>query len=136
MKLSRMQDIGGLRIVTNGNYVDKIYLIRNELKKYTNFEQANKDYLQNELRHLKDKNIEIVLVSIQDIRKLKQSYPNYFMDTTEFIKYLKIVFESFEKTKKQREIIGSISNTEYRSTMEKMSDEIFIKMIGFFDRNK
>ena len=61
-----------------------------ELTKYraNKFKKANKRYLSLELENIKNKSIEVVLVSVKDIKKLQQSYPNYFMDTVEFIKNL------------------------------------------------
>jgi hypothetical protein len=57
------------------------------------FEQANDDYLKMEEDNNGNQAVEVVLVSIQDVKKLSQSYPNYFMDTTEFINNLKLLFQ-------------------------------------------
>jgi hypothetical protein len=39
-----------------------------------------------ELEHFDNNVVEVVLLSIQDIKKLRQSYPNYFMDRDENFK--------------------------------------------------
>lgn len=49
-------------------------------------EEANKDYTETE-RQMR-KGMQVVLVSTGDIEALKKAYPNYFLDTTEFIKAL------------------------------------------------
>ena len=42
-------------------------------------------------KYLNDKNVEIVLVSVDDMDNLKKLYPNYFLDTQEFVKLLDII---------------------------------------------
>uniref|UniRef100_UPI0034DDEFB2 RelA/SpoT domain-containing protein n=1 Tax=Candidatus Thiodubiliella endoseptemdiera TaxID=2738886 RepID=UPI0034DDEFB2 len=51
------------------------------------FERANQEYSAMELA-TQNEEVEVVLLSIQDIRELQKLYPNYFMDTMDFIKNL------------------------------------------------
>lgn len=50
--------------------------------------EANNEYSELEKKYLNDKNTEVVLVSVDDINNLKKLYPNYFLDTQEFVKLL------------------------------------------------
>ncbi len=60
------------------------------LKTYSanQFDIAAKAYLDLEKAHFNDKQINIVLVNTGDIKKLEESYPNYFMDTKTLVKNL------------------------------------------------
>ena len=51
-------------------------------------EQANSDYLEAEKNAMKIGDKQIVLVSAKSIKALKMAYPNYFLDTHEFLKLL------------------------------------------------
>jgi len=51
-------------------------------------ESANKKYIELEQKFKNDTGVEIVLVSVQDIKKLKEMYPNYYLDAEEFISFL------------------------------------------------
>lgn len=54
-----------------------------------NLESANKEYTEIEKEHEYDDNIQVVLVSAGNIAELARAYPNYFLDTQEFIHILK-----------------------------------------------
>lgn len=54
-------------------------------------DQANNEYSELEKKYLNDKNTEVVLVSVDDIKNLSKLYPNYFLDTQEFVKLLDII---------------------------------------------
>lgn len=64
-----------------------------ELKTYSanQFENAAQAYLDLEREHLNDKQINIVLVNTGDIRRLEESYPNYFMDTKILVRNLSLI---------------------------------------------
>ncbi|MBI5520588.1 MAG: RelA/SpoT domain-containing protein [Desulfovibrio sp.] len=51
--------------------------------------QANKDYAEVELRARNGEPVEAVLVSAGPIKALKKAYPNYFLDTHDFIKQVR-----------------------------------------------
>lgn len=55
------------------------------------FEIAAKEYLNLETKHFNDKQINIVLVNTGDIKKLTESYPNYFMDTKILVRNLSLI---------------------------------------------
>ena len=92
------------------------------------FEQANKYYSQIELEYWDNKAIEVVLLSIQDIKKLEQSYPNYFMDTAEFIKNLEKMFDLSEELENIQKILNNIDDKKFKKVTSKMFKAIFMKM--------
>jgi len=69
------------------------------VKRFTasKLEQANSEYSELEKKYLNDNNTEVVLVSVDDINNLRKLYPNYFLDTQEFVKFLDIVNKEIEK---------------------------------------
>lgn len=102
-----------------------------EIKRYgkAKFEQANEDYLQIELENLNNKAVEIVLISIQDIENLKKSYPNYFMDTTDFIKNLNTLFDSVEQKQKLQVMINKSENEDEKKVLNSLLNSIFKNML-------
>lgn len=65
---------------------DKRVSIRSYSKE--NIKQANKDYTSLESRSTDDNPIQVVLVSTGSIKNLRKAYPNYFLDTREFLTQL------------------------------------------------
>ena len=62
----------------------------------TQIEDATDSYMQLEKKYYDDTNVNVVLVSTGDIKKLEASYPNYFMDTKILVQYLsKIMLDEF-----------------------------------------
>lgn len=63
------------------------------LKTYSanQYDIAAKAYLDLEREHFNDKQINIVLVNTGDIKKLEESYPNYFMDTKTLVRNLSLI---------------------------------------------
>lgn len=55
------------------------------------FDIAAKAYLELEQHHFYEKQINIVLVNTGNIKKLEQSYPNYFMDTKTLVRNLSLI---------------------------------------------
>lgn len=51
------------------------------------------DALEKETKNNPD--IDVVLVSVGDLKAIKKAYPNYFLDTNEFIKDLKLIFNKY-----------------------------------------
>lgn len=100
------------------------------------FEQANEDYLQMELDNFDDKAVEVVLLSIRDIEKLKQSYPNYFMDTTDFIENLQNLFEAVKKMQKLQDIIDNSEGKGHKKLLSEMLDSIFKNTLELFSGSK
>ncbi|SMN02086.1 hypothetical protein SPONL_505 [uncultured Candidatus Thioglobus sp.] len=101
-----------------------------EIKQYSKakFEQANAGYSKMEIDNLGNDAIEVVLLSIQNIKKLKQSYPNYFMDTEEFIKNLDKLFELSDKKKEIEERIDNTSNKKGKIALRSMLNSILKKI--------
>ncbi|MBN2778215.1 MAG: RelA/SpoT domain-containing protein [Bacteroidales bacterium] len=62
--------------------------------------QANKHYTILEKENENNKNRQIVLVSIDSVNELRSAYPNYFLDTKEFIRNMKLIQQRFYKLKK------------------------------------
>jgi len=54
-------------------------------------QKAIKDYSELEEKHRDRKEYDVVLVGAETTNDLKKTYPNYFVDTREFIKYLKLI---------------------------------------------
>lgn len=54
-------------------------------------DNANSEYSNLEKKYLNDPSVEIVLVSVNDINNLSKLYPNYFLDTQDFIGYLDMI---------------------------------------------
>lgn len=52
---------------------------------------ANKEYIKLEEQYFYNPNVNIVLVNTSDVKKLKASYPNYFMDTQLLIQNLSLL---------------------------------------------
>ena len=55
------------------------------------FDVAAEAYLNLERKHFEDRQINIVLVNTGDIKKLEESYPNYFMDTKILVRDLSLI---------------------------------------------
>ena len=51
--------------------------------------RATEDYLAMEKEYAKQPDVQIVLVSVESMSKLKSAYPNYYADTGEFISLIK-----------------------------------------------
>ena len=51
-------------------------------------EQATKELAKLEKKYKDDKDYDIVLVGVDEAKDLKKAYPNYFVDTTDFVKEL------------------------------------------------
>ena len=52
-------------------------------------EEANEEYRKVEKETGEGKPLDVVLVSADSIAALRKAYPNYFEDTTEFVKEIK-----------------------------------------------
>jgi hypothetical protein len=50
-----------------------------------------KRYSELEKKHLNDEDLNFVFISVNDMNKLQQAYPNYFMDTQALIKILSLI---------------------------------------------
>lgn len=88
----------------------KYYLIIldiNEMKvsidgfKENEFESANKKYTKLEKENFGNNFKQIVLVSTESINELRDAYPNYFLDTKEFINNMNKIKLTFNRLKKQ-----------------------------------
>tara|TARA_Y100000034_G_scaffold129789_1_gene186928 strand:- start:851 stop:1912 length:1062 start_codon:yes stop_codon:yes gene_type:complete len=56
--------------------------------------KANEEYQEEEKRYRDDKNCDVVLVGADNISDLTYGYRNYFADTDEFLKHLRIIINS------------------------------------------
>lgn len=151
-----IEDTAFLEKLTNFNFVTKYldhkgvsqgqYLLLKtnckeqeiEIARYSSvrFKQANEDYIDMEFENLGNDAVEVVLLSIRDIKKLQQSYPNYFMDTTDFIKNLQKLFKLVEKKQELQGVIDKTKNKNRRTVLENMSDAIFKKTLELYDGGK
>lgn len=62
-----------------------------------NLEQAMTEYTRKEAQAMSGEPIEVVLVSAGPIKLLKLAYPNYFLDTRDFIREVLKIIKSIEK---------------------------------------
>ncbi len=95
------------------------------------FKQANEEYSAMELV-IQDKKVEVVLLSIQDIRELKILYPNYFMDTVDFIKNLENVFKFVATTQGLQDIIEQLGDKESETALNKRLLSDFENILKLF----
>jgi ppGpp synthetase/RelA/SpoT-type nucleotidyltranferase len=67
------------------------------IKSYTEKEEekAINDYSALEKRHKDRKDYDVVLVGAENSNDLKKAYPNYFVDTGDFLKYLKKIVDKY-----------------------------------------
>jgi len=68
---------------------EKFVSIQTYPRKY--LETANKEYAKYEKRISMGENLQVVLVSTGSVDDLRRAYPNYFLDTREFINQLRII---------------------------------------------
>lgn len=68
------------------NFKKRVLTVRSFSK--SKFDEANNEYSELEKKYINNKDIEAVLVSVDDIKNLGKLYPNYFMDTQEFLKII------------------------------------------------
>lgn len=54
-------------------------------------EFAVEAYLNLEKKHLNDNQMNVVLVNTGDVKRLEESYPNYFMDTKTLVRNLSLI---------------------------------------------
>ena len=71
------------------NLEEKTVSIQGYSKK--DLELANREYAKLEKRIAIGEDLQVVLVSAGSIENLHRAYPNYFLDTNEFIKQLRLI---------------------------------------------
>ena len=99
------------------------------------FKQANEEYSAMELA-TQDKEVEVVLLSIQDIRELQKLYPNYFMDTVDFITNLQNLFELVTTTQSLQVIIEKLGDKKSKIALNKRLLSDFKNMLKRFNGGK
>ena len=105
--ITKMENwLNSLKIIENFNKKKKIHFFLLELDTIqeklllTGYskrqeEKAMLDYANAERRIYGKKEYDVVLVSVDLTADLKKAYPNYFLDTTEFIGYLKKILQKY-----------------------------------------
>lgn len=84
---------GAYYVVMNLNFDTKICnIFRFKEADYATATQKYQD-LEGKLA----KNGSVVLVSVNDLRKIKDAYPNYFVDLSKFIEVIKFTLEKYKK---------------------------------------
>lgn len=113
-KLKIESQLQGFAIAAN--HIDKklanskyqYYLIQLDLQnrmvnirqyRFSELSKANEDYTEVERKISLGANLQVVLVSIDKISALSKAYPNYFLDTKDFIKEIKKIEKRFESKK-------------------------------------
>ncbi len=64
----------------------------------SNLIQANEKYSQIEKEIANGRNAQVVLVSTGSVDSLRKAYPNYFLDTQDFIREVNSIKTSHNKT--------------------------------------
>jgi hypothetical protein len=57
-------------------------------------EEATRIYNEDERKFAEDPSKDIVLVYAESLHDLKKAYPNYFLDTDNFSKYIELVYKA------------------------------------------
>ncbi|OLF37598.1 hypothetical protein BTV98_08310 [Psychrobacter sp. Cmf 22.2] len=77
------------------NTAAKYYLIQLDLESretsilpYSDEQEANENYFRLEKTYQDSDRFDVVLVSVGDVNKIKEAYPNYFLDSNSFIERL------------------------------------------------
>jgi len=72
------------------------------IKSYTEKEEqrAIDNYSELEKRHAGMKDYDVVLVGADTSTDLRKAYPNYFVDSNEFLNYLQKIIDKDKKTKR------------------------------------
>lgn len=63
------------------------------------FDKANEEYTRLESKFSKDTKFQVVLVSTESIKELQGAFPNYFLDTREFLKNMEKIKTEYEQIK-------------------------------------
>jgi ppGpp synthetase/RelA/SpoT-type nucleotidyltranferase len=68
-----------------------------QIKTYTkrNEKKAFEEYLQLESKIYKNPKYDVLLANVDNIKKLKKAYPNYFLDSHNFLEKLKFILKDF-----------------------------------------
>ena len=75
-------------------YLIQLNLYTHETKvlPYDDERDANEDYVRLEQEYQRSNNFDVVLVSVDDVNKIEEAYPNYFLDSNDFIsRYTKLL---------------------------------------------
>ena len=81
-------------MVTPESKDDHIFLLVLDMKAWTiritgfskkELVKASEKYLEEEKAHVDDPDISVVLVSVESLHSLRSAYPNYYLDTKEFL---------------------------------------------------
>jgi len=80
--------------------------VKSTLFEHENTAQAEKEYISAEKRATKEKGLVVALVSTTAVGGIREAYPNYFADSTEFLKHLLIVTNT--ETQKKRGFLSAI----------------------------
>tara|TARA_R110002072_G_scaffold17612_1_gene66567 strand:- start:106 stop:1146 length:1041 start_codon:yes stop_codon:yes gene_type:complete len=72
-----------------------------KIKSYPNieFDKANESYTLLERKYSKTNKFQVVLVSTESIKELQSAFPNYFLDTREFLKNMEEIKTEYELLK-------------------------------------
>ena len=108
--IAEENNLGKYLLITMNFKNKKTYI---EQYESDNFEKANNDYLAEELKYIDNNEVEVVLLSVQDINNLQKAYPNYFMDTIKFLYNLDLAF----KLSKALELASNIKDDKTRLSM-------------------
>lgn len=97
----------------DGYYLVKVNLNKKEIEvvlfRSDNFDNASKSFLESEKKHINDDNYFTSLVSTSSVVNLETAYPNFFADSSAFLKNLDAVLNAYRfynRSFLERVIIG------------------------------
>lgn len=100
-KLQIIETLRGFNSISSPkqNIEAKYYLIQlnlytheTKILPYNDEHDANQDYVKLEQDYQRSNNFDVVLVSVDDVSKIEEAYPNYFLDSNNFIsRYTKLL---------------------------------------------
>lgn len=94
------QNISGYILLTLKEQNKDMFKVSMTFYPENDLEKAENEYIKYEKEFIKNNNSIVALISSTALGGIKEAYPNYFADTTKFIKYLKILVDVNNKYKK------------------------------------
>lgn len=90
--IEKLKSVNSIKLLEK-SFDAKYYLIQLDLESretrvlhYSDGKRANEDYYRLEKTYKESDKFDVVLVSVDDVNKIEEAYPNYFLDSSSFIK--------------------------------------------------
>lgn len=99
--IDKLKEVSSL-IQSNESYESSYYLIKLDIKnhvteivQYNDENEANDKYVILERKYQNSDRFDVVLVSIDDFKKIKDAYPNYFLNANDFVDRFVTLIEQY-----------------------------------------